>query len=176
MMGFWDWFARLVAITTAVLSARVVLVERSTSLETAMPHAPEAETPSARKVIGSVPSKPQAVGEASPTASVLGVKYRLVERLDSAEIAVPALDDPRIRSLLRAHWRKVHSPLVGPSGSIGRLVAQIGLPASVAAKAEEASESDNHWHADPSCGDSTRERSTNVKPCGHPLLQGSRGR
>ena len=59
MMGFWDWFARLVAITTAVLSARVVLVERSTSLETAMPHAPEAETPSARKVIGSVPSKPQ---------------------------------------------------------------------------------------------------------------------
>ena len=82
MIGFGDWLARLVAITTAVLSARVVLVERSTSLEMAIPHAPETVTSSARNVIGSVPSRPKAAVAASPTAGVLGVKYRLVERLD----------------------------------------------------------------------------------------------
>ena len=142
MTKFWDWFARLTGITLAVLSLRAVLVERDRSLSVPMPKV-EAElaTPSDEHV-------PSRTKETAPAAAVLGVAVRLVDRLDEAEISVPALDELRIRNLLHNHWRKLRSPFVGPSGSVGRLVQQIGLSAAPAVAAEKKAD-DGHWHADP---------------------------
>ncbi len=74
---------------------------------------------------------------------------RLVDRLDEAEISVPALDELRIRNLLHNHWRKLRSPFVGPSSSVGRLVQQIGLSAAPTAALAQKKPDDGRWHADP---------------------------
>jgi len=150
MTRFWTWFARLVGIGIAVFAVRVLLVERTASLQTPMPHPPKVDAPSAPQMDDSASNKTnQDNSGESGSLGILGVKYRLIDRLDQAEIIVPPLDEPRLRSLLRAHWRKLHSPFVGPSGSVGRLVQQIGLAKRAARKANAAGPKDGHWHADP---------------------------
>ena len=150
MRNFWDWFAQLSCVAIAVLSVRIVLVERARSLDTPMPKLVADLTPAPAQSNLSVPQqtkKSEIQGKQSD--ATWGVAYRLVDKLGDAEISVPVLDDLRIRNLLHAHWRKMHSPFVGPSGNVGRLVQQIGLTATAAARVVESKPSDGHWHADP---------------------------
>jgi arylsulfatase A-like enzyme len=150
MRNFWDWFAQLSCAAIAVLSLRVVLVERARSLDTPMPKwvADEAQTPpKADLPVPSQTRKARAQGKQSDIT--WGVAYRLADHLGEAEISVPALDEIRVRNLLHGHWRKMHSPFVGPSGNVGRLVQQIGLTAPTAAPVAKDKSSDGRWHADP---------------------------
>ncbi len=150
MRNFGDWFAQLSCIAIAVLSIRVVLVERTRSLDTPMPKlaADEARIPARTDL--PAPSRTKETGTQGTQSDVTwGVAYRLVDQLSEAEISVPALDELRVRNLLRAHWRMMHSPFVGPSGNIGRLVQQIGLSAARVAPTTDDKQSDGRWHADP---------------------------
>jgi len=147
---FWTWFAELSCITIAVLSVRVVLVERERSLNTPMPKPVEAQEGLATQRalhVTSQPNKDSKPGDQS--AESLGVVSRLVDLLSDAQISVPALDETRVRSLLRGYWRKMHSPLVGAGGSAGRLIQQIGLTAAPTVKTEAKKPQDGRWHADP---------------------------
>lgn len=150
MKRFWAWFAELSCIAIAVLSVRVVLVERERSLNTPIPKPVESQEGLVTQRDLRVTSQPQKYRKlVDQSSDSLGVAYRLIDLLSEAEIGVPALDDARVRSLLRGHWRKMHSPLVGSGGSVGRLIQQIGLTATPTVKAEAKESNDGRWHADP---------------------------
>ena len=140
MKNFWEWFAQLACFAIAVLSIRIILVERERSLDAPMPKLAAAEAPTPLQSNLPASSHTKKTGTQSTQTDVTwGVAYRMVDNLGEAEISVPALDEPRVRNLLHGHWRKMHSPFVGPSGNVGRLVQQIGLSAAPAARCCKAS-------------------------------------
>ena len=153
MRSLAEWCSQLVCILLGFAALRVVVVERQRSIETPIPVSVTSKVDSAERneSLGSQ-RRPTFGAQGSTISRTWSVSSRLVDALDSAEVNVPSLDEPRMIALLKGYWRRVHSPLVGPKGSTARLVEQIGLSAVAASqpKRDDSGGSHaDHWYADP---------------------------
>jgi len=142
------WCTQLGCVVLGIVSVRVALVERTRSIVTPMPKAELTESPS-----GPYAAKPAGAAQkevvANTESAAWGVAYRLIDHIGEAELNSPTFDEPRIAGMLKGYWRRLHSPFVGPDGSRGRLIQQIGIASNRMPISKETELNDGHWHADP---------------------------
>ena len=85
MKNFWEWFAQLACFAIAVLSIRIILVERERSLDAPMPKLAAAEAPTPLQSNLPASSHTKKTGTQSTQTDVTwGVAYRMGARLDLA--------------------------------------------------------------------------------------------
>ena len=150
MKSIADWCAQLACIALGLVSIRVALVERERSIDTPMPKAPNDERSKLpANHSADAGTQMQRPDSSVPASESWGVTYRLTDNLDTAEVSVPSMDEPRMAGLLKGYWRRMRSPFIGPKGTTGRLVQQIGLTTADISTAKHDEQSDGRWHADP---------------------------
>lgn len=142
------WCTQLACIVLGIVSVRVALVERTRSIATPMPKA-ELSEPGNSPSSGESARTAQKGIVANTDSAAWGVAYRLIDHIGDAELDSPAYDEPRIAGMLKSYWRRLHSPFVGPQGSRGRHIQQIGIASNRLPISKEPEPNDGHWRADP---------------------------
>lgn len=129
------WGGVFFSVTLAVFGG---LLAQKTRVSTVDGMGPPAASPSPQ------PAAPSSASSAHPTVNPsapdgaskgsVGVAIRLIDVLDQAVYQAPPLS--KVEFALGSHWRRMKAPFVGPHGSLGRVVQQIGFPSDPAHEAE----------------------------------------